>query len=61
MGGIVDFISESISVDLGGFPILSLQYDGRNSEMTRGKLEGFVYRAMKWQRDRGNHALTGHS
>jgi predicted CoA-substrate-specific enzyme activase len=56
VGGIVETLCERISEDLGGFPILNIQYDGRNSELAHGKLEGFVHRAAKWQSGRDNRA-----
>jgi len=60
VGGIVESLCERISEDLGGFPILNIQYDGRNSELTRGKLEGFVQRATKWQNGRYSLANPRH-
>jgi predicted CoA-substrate-specific enzyme activase len=60
VGGIVETLCERISEDLGGFPILNIQYDGRNSELTRSKLEGFVHRATMWQNGRDNRANPRH-
>lgn len=60
VGGIMETLCERISEDLGGFPILNIQYDGRSSELTRGKLEGFVHRAAAWQNDRRNRAHPRH-
>ncbi len=58
VGGIVEALCERISDDLGGFPILTLQFDGQQSELTRSKLEGFVLRAAEWRRQRGNGRET---
>jgi predicted nucleotide-binding protein (sugar kinase/HSP70/actin superfamily) len=60
VGGIVETLCERISEDLGGFPILNIQYDGRHSELTRSKLEGFVHRAAKWQNSKYNRANPRH-
>jgi predicted nucleotide-binding protein (sugar kinase/HSP70/actin superfamily) len=60
VGGIVETLSERISDDLGGFPILNIQYDGGRSELTRSNLEGFVHRAMRWQNGRHDHANPRH-
>jgi predicted nucleotide-binding protein (sugar kinase/HSP70/actin superfamily) len=54
VGGIVETLCNRISEDLGGFPILNIQYDGRNSELTPSKLEGFVHRATRWQNSKHN-------
>ena len=58
VGGVVEALCERISDDLGGFPILTLQFDGQHSELTRNKLEGFVLRAAEWQRERENGRET---
>jgi predicted CoA-substrate-specific enzyme activase len=58
VGGIVEALCGRVSADLGGFPILHLQYDGRRGEHTHGLLEGFVMRARVWQEGRGATART---
>ncbi len=54
VGGIVESLGHRLADDLGGFPLLHLQYDGRPDEHPAGLLEGFVLRARAWQsRPRG--------
>jgi predicted nucleotide-binding protein (sugar kinase/HSP70/actin superfamily) len=60
VGGIVETLCERLSDDLGGFPILTLQFDGQHSEFARSKLEGFVLRASEWQGEQSRHETAGH-
>jgi predicted nucleotide-binding protein (sugar kinase/HSP70/actin superfamily) len=52
VGGIVETFCERLSDDLQGFPILTMQFDGQNSELAQSTLEGFVLRAAEWRRER---------
>ena len=52
VGGIVESLGHSVSRDLGGFPLLHLQYDGRADEHEQSLLEGFVVRSRAWARRR---------
>jgi predicted CoA-substrate-specific enzyme activase len=61
VGGIVETLCERLSDDLHGFPILTLQFDGQNSELTRSKLDGFLLRASEWRRERESHGDAWHS
>ena len=49
VGGIVETLCQRLSDDLDGLPILTLQFDGQHSELTRSILEGFVLRAAEWR------------
>ena len=53
VGGIVESLCHRVSDDLGGFPLLHLEYDGRPDENAAGLLEGFVMRAHAWQERSG--------
>jgi predicted CoA-substrate-specific enzyme activase len=59
VGGIVETLGERISEDLEGFPILTVQYDGQGSALTRSKLEGFVHRAKAWENGTRENAMAG--
>lgn len=52
MGTIVETLSEQLSRDLSGFPIMTLHYDGQDYTSQNGKLEGFMIRARMWQKNR---------
>ena len=58
-GGIVETLCERLTDDLDGYPILTLQFDGQHSELTRSKLEGFVLRTAEW-RQQQDHRLRRH-
>jgi predicted nucleotide-binding protein (sugar kinase/HSP70/actin superfamily) len=58
VGGVVESLGHRLSADLGGFPMLHLQYDGRPDEHPAGLLEGFVHRARAWQ-DRPSDPRAG--
>ena len=55
MGTIVDTLSERISNDLLGFPIMTLYYDGLDYTSQVNNLESFIYRARMWEENRRNH------
>ncbi|MFC1540270.1 acyl-CoA dehydratase activase-related protein, partial [Gemmatimonadota bacterium] len=55
-GTIIDVFSERLSEDLGGFPVMSLQFDGQQSELQRNRLSGFMVRIDAW-RKRGAEGL----
>jgi len=55
MGTIVETLSEQLSRDLSGFPIMTLHYDGQDYTSQSSKLEGFMIRARMWQKNRRKH------
>jgi predicted CoA-substrate-specific enzyme activase len=57
VGRIVESIGRRVSDDLDGFPMLHLEYDGRQGEHLHGLLEGFVMQAAAWREQR--NATTG--
>jgi hypothetical protein len=61
MGTIVETLSEQLSEDLGGFPIMTLQYDGLDYKSQANKLEGFMVRARMWEdkRRKNEHSSVG--
>lgn len=49
-GSIVETLSERVSRDLGGFPIRTIRYDGKNDPLPAGELEAFMVHTQLWQR-----------
>jgi predicted CoA-substrate-specific enzyme activase len=51
-GTIYETLSQRLSDDLNGLPILNLQFDGRSDELRREELESFVTMARNWKKRR---------
>jgi len=60
MGTIVETLSEGLSQHLGGFPVLTIPYDGQAHQLPGGKLEGFMLRARLWKARRGDTPKSVH-
>jgi len=56
MGTIVETLSQQVSQDLLGFPILTIQYDGQDYKSQTSKLEAFMVRARIWNEQRRENA-----
>ncbi|UCG61748.1 MAG: hypothetical protein JSV52_00210 [Candidatus Zixiibacteriota bacterium] len=51
-GTIYETLSQRLSNDLNGLPILNLQFDGRNDELRREELESFLTMSRNWKEHR---------
>jgi predicted nucleotide-binding protein (sugar kinase/HSP70/actin superfamily) len=59
VGTIVETLSERLSRVLGGFPILTLKFDGRENRLPASRLEGFLMQARLWKEKGGDHEDPG--
>jgi len=53
VGTIYETLSQRLSEELGGLPILNLQFDGRREEPPQEELEAFIIKTKNWKERKG--------